>query len=111
MRYRKYLGLETTEFGQTVAAYSEWKEALGSVQPAGERTERVNGVDFAQSHYSVWVFDAPVTGNHNQKACDQIEYQGRLFNVIAVDDWLDFDNYRKLDCVEVMNADGWGQVQ
>lgn len=103
VQVRKNLGTSVNKFGQTEAAYSEWIEVYGIVQPGGEQNEHTNGVDFSRKHVTIWLRGFALDGTHLQWVPDQIRYVGGIFNVVGVKDWFPYDNYKECDCVEAMN--------
>lgn len=103
VQVRKNLSTTDNSFGQVTAAYSEWMDVYGIVQPGSESNEHVNGIDFSKKYVTIWLRSVTLTGTHLQEAPDQIKYMGRIYNVIDVDDWYPYDNYRKCECVEVVN--------
>lgn len=90
-------------YGQVGATYSDWIDVYGIVQPGGEQMEHVEGIDFAKKRVSIWLRGEDLNGNHIQEAPDQIRFVGRLYNVVSVDDWFPYDNYKRCECVEVLN--------
>lgn len=107
VQYRVASKQTTTEFGQITNVYSEWKDAYGIVQPGGEHNEHTEGIDFSKSRVSIWLRGVKLTGTStgSSRTPDQIRYVGRIYNVVSVDDWYPYDNYRKCDCVEATNND------
>lgn len=105
VQIRKNLGTAVNKFGQSQAAYSEWLEVYGIVQPGGEQNEHVEGMDFSKKHVTIWLRGVALDGTHIQWAPDQIRYVGMIFNVVGVEDWYPYDNYRKCECVEAVNLD------
>lgn len=103
VQIRKNLGTEANKYGQVGAAYSEWIEVYGIVQPGSERNEHVEGMDISKKYVSIWLRGIALDGTHIQWAPDQIRYLDRIYNVVGVDDWFPYDNYRKCECVEALN--------
>lgn len=100
---RKSLGTKINRYGQSEAAYTEWVEVYGIVQPGSERNEHIEGMDYSKKYVSIWLRGYTLDGTHLDWSPDQIRYMGRIFNVIDVDDWYSYDNFRKCECVEVLN--------
>ena len=103
VQIRKNLGTKVNRYGQSEAAYSDWIEVYGIVQPGGERNEHIERVDFSRKYVSIWLRGIALDGTNIEWAPDQIRYMGKIFNVISVDDWYPYDNFRKCECVEVNN--------
>lgn len=103
VQIRKNQGTMVNRYGQSEAAYSEWIEVYGIVQPGGEQNEHTQGIDFSKKHVTIWLRGIALDGTHIQWAPDQIRYVGAIYNVIGVKDWYPYDNYRECDCVEALN--------
>lgn len=103
VQIRKNLGTKVNKYGQSEASYSEWIEVYGIVQPGSEHNEHTERIDFSKKFVSIWLRGVALDGTHLQWAPDQIRYQKRIYNVIDVEDWFPYDNYRKCECVEAMN--------
>ena len=102
-QYRQCNGRTTTEFGQVITSYTEWKDAYGIVQPAGKRNEHVEGMDLAKNRISVWIKGVELKVTHDQTTPDQVRYRGHIFNVVANDEWGPYDNFYHVECTEVDN--------
>lgn len=105
VQIRKNLGTKVNKYGQVEAAYGDWVEVYGIVQPGSEQNEHTEGVDFSKKRVTIWLRGIALDGTHIQWAPDQIRYVGKIFNVIGVKDWFPYDNFRECECVEVMNLD------
>ena len=103
VQIRKTVKTEDNDYGQVTASYTEWVDVYGIVEPGSESNEHVHGIDFSKKRVSIWLRGVDLTGTHIQEAPDQIRYVGRIYNVVDVDDWFAYDNYRKCDCVEATN--------
>ena len=103
VQIRKAIGVAVNDYGQANAAYGEWREVYGIVQPGSESNEHTQGIDFSKKHVRIWLRGVDLTGTHIQEAPDQIRYLGRIYNVVSVDDWFPYDNYRMCECVEALN--------
>lgn len=105
-QYRKFISNDVNEFGQAVATYGEWTDAFGIVVPSGMRDEHVEGIDFAKSRMTVFIQGVDLSPTHNVKTPDQILYCCKIYNIVSADNWLEYDNFRRCECVEVTNFDG-----
>lgn len=105
VQIRKNLGNKVNKYGQVEATYGEWVGVYGIVQPGSEQNEHTEGVDFSKKHVTIWLRGIALDGTHIQWAPDQIQFVGKIFNVIGVKDWFPYDNYRECECVEVLNLD------
>lgn len=112
VKYRKWLENSTNKFGQISAGYGDWVDAFGIVQPNGESNEHVEGMDFSKSRVVIWLraTDLSSTGTNAPRSPDQILYMDKVYNVMTVDNWLPYDNYRRCECVEASNL-GPGQAE
>lgn len=103
VQIRKAVGVSVNDYGQANSAYGEWREVYGIVQPGSESNEHTEGIDFSKKRVRIWLRGVDLTGTHIQDAPDQIRYLGRIYNVVSVDDWFPYDNYRMCECVEALN--------
>ena len=105
VQIRKNIGTNVNKYGQSEAAYGDWIEVYGIVQPGAEQNEHTQGVDFSKKRVSIWLRGIALDGTHIQWAPDQIRYMDCIFNVVSVTDWYPYDNFRMCECVEAMNLD------
>jgi len=103
VQIRKNLGTSINKYGQAQAAYSEWIEVYGIVQPGSEQNQHTQGVDFSKKRVTIWLRGISLDGTHIQWAPDQIRYVGAIYNVVGVKDWYPYDNYKECECVEALN--------
>lgn len=103
VQIRKNLGTSINKYGQAEAAYSEWIEVYGIVQPGAEQNQHTQGVDFSKKRVTIWLRGISLDGTHIQWAPDQIRYVGAIYNVVGVKDWYPYDNYKECECVEALN--------
>lgn len=113
-QYRKVLSVETNEIGNTIPTFSEWIDTVGSVQPGLTFSFNARGVssmidliqakkigiEQAKDMVTVFTKDIDVVNTHFQKQPDQILYHGRTFNIISISNWLPYDGWKSLVCVE-----------
>lgn len=103
VQVRKNLGTKVNKYGQSEATYTEWIEVYGIVQPGSEQNEHTERIDFSKKTVTIWLRGYSLDGTHLQWAPDQIRYTDRIFNVTSIEDWFPYDNYRRCECVEVLN--------
>ena len=103
VQVRKNLDTKVNKYGQSEASYTEWIEVYGIVEPGPEQNEHTERIDFSKKRVIIWLRGYSLDGTHLQWAPDQIRYTDRIFNVVSVEDWFPYDNYRKCECVEALN--------
>lgn len=110
--YRKFAGASVDESGSVVGKYGPWKRAVGFVQPGvvasmqsknvGEEDYKDMGLDFSRDVVTVWT-RADIDNIARDSSPDQINFEGRIFNAVKVSDWLGYDGWRQIVCMEAMN--------
>lgn len=105
VQYRRWVKNSTNEVGMMSATYTEWTDAYGIVQPNGESNEHTEGIDFSKSRVVIWLRGVELTGTGavSHSSPDQILFYGKVYNVVTVDNWLPYDNYRRCECVLAAN--------
>ena len=96
-------GVPTVTYGDPIVV-------SGSVQPGiissfggknvSEKDYKDMGLDWSRSYITVWIPDVGLSVIHDKKTTDTVEYNGRIFNVIQVADWLDQNGWKRCYCVE-----------
>lgn len=113
-QYRKVVSVETNEIGNTIPTFSEWTDTRGSVQPGLTFSFNARGISSvidlkmaykigitqAKDLITVFTKDLDLVNTHFQEQPDQIKYNGRIFNIISVSNWLPYDSWKSLVCVE-----------
>lgn len=113
IQYRKFTGNSTDEIGQRVTTYSDWSAPFeGSVQPGiissfggknvGEKDYAEMGLDFSRSYVTVWA-DVQIENISDKESPDQIKVYGKIYNVIQCADWIEYNGWKRMYCVEVKN--------
>lgn len=118
--YRVVTGDSTNEFGQRITEYSPWVKTSGAVQPGivasfgskniSEKEYKDLGMDFAHGTITVWlssdalntIHHAPSTV-HGRNSTDQVRWDNRVWNVVQVAGWNEYNGWRRCYCVEVLN--------
>lgn len=108
--YRRYEGASVNKYGVTVQTYTEPKTVNASVQPGivssfgGKNVELKDykelGLDWSRRHITVWMPDVGLETNTDKDGSDVIEYLGRTFIVLHVENWLEYDGWIRVYCVE-----------
>jgi len=108
-RYRKFISNTVNSIGTPVSTYTDWVSAVGIVEPGkasafgsrniGEVNEQRVGIDYSNSIVSVWAKNLNLnTTNNGQVSPDQIEFEGRVYNVASVSDWFGFNGWKMYVC-------------
>jgi len=113
-QYRKVESVSTNEIGNTIATFSDWINTRGSVQPGLTFSFNARGISSmielkmaykigitqAKDLITVFTKEIDLVNTHFQQQPDQIKYDGRIFNIISVSNWLPYDSWKSLVCVE-----------
>lgn len=113
-QYRKVTKVETNDIGNTIPTFSEWSDTRGSVQPGLTFSFNARGISSmielkmaykigitqAKDLITVFTQELDLVNTHFQEQPDQIKYDGRIFNIISVSNWLPYDAWKSLVCVE-----------
>ncbi len=111
--YRVLKGRVTNDLGNLVATYGAWTKSCGSVQPGlaqsfngrgvsdiGQIMKAI-GIDQSKKIMTVYAHGIEELRNvHDQDMPDQVRYHGLIYNIWSVSDWLDYDGWKVLICVE-----------
>lgn len=111
--YRVLKGRVTNDLGNLVATYGAWTKSRGSVQPGlaqsfngrgvsdiGQIMKAI-GIDQSKKIMTVYAHGIEELRNvHDQDMPDQVRYHGLIYNIWSVSDWLDYDGWKVLICVE-----------
>ena len=110
----------TNEFGQRITVYNDWVDTIGSVQPGivasfgskniSEKEYKDFGLDFAHGTITIWlssdllntIHHAPST-IHGRNSTDQVYWSNRIWNVVQVAGWNEYNGWRRCYCVEALN--------
>lgn len=103
VQYRFALESSDNEFGQVVAGYGEWIDAVGIVQPAEKSMRHSEGIEITPGRVQVWICGTNLHATDGQSAPDQICYEGKIYNVISVNEWYAYDGWTNCICQEVRN--------
>ena len=97
--YRTYVGQTVNEAGISVPKYSAWKTCDGSVQPMDATNGEMFGLDSARDSILVWGsidFNTLDLYDH----CDQVRYDGRIYNCYRVTKWHKANGWNAFACTE-----------
>ena len=109
IQYRKYIEDEVNEYGVVIQKFSEWKDILAHVQPGiissfggkniNERMYHEMGLDWSRNYITVWA-KVDVNTTVLNKAADQFNVNGKIFNAVMTADWIEFNGWKRIFCVE-----------
>lgn len=113
-QYRHFLGGTPSDIGIVAQGYDEtWTNGYGLVQPGiissfggnnvSEKEYSDLGMDWSKRSCTVWVRNADLHASVNNNSPDQVKYQGRIYNVINVSDWEEYNGWQRVYCQELVN--------
>lgn len=86
IQYQSFLRSDINEYGYEVPIFSDLTTIEASVQPVTQIMMYRLGLDFDKIYFSVWS-QADLKNSGRDRVADRVIYNGRLFDVINVDDW------------------------
>ena len=110
-KYRIVTAFVTNEIGNTIPSYSAWNDAEGAIQPGLTFSFNARGVsnpieiakkiglDISKNMITVFA-KLDLSNIAKKETPDQIMYDGRIFNIMSISDWYEFDGWKSLICVE-----------
>lgn len=114
-KYRKANGNVVNDFGQKVQSYGEWMDVTGIVQPGlvssfgskniSDMMYRDLGLDPSKRTITVWIEYTDISSTANRQSCDQVQYMGKTFNILQVEDWLEYNGWKRCYCQEVQRIE------
>jgi len=116
IEWRKAATSTVDQYGQVTSTYANqnaWNTARAHVQPGivssfggkniSEKDYKEMGLDWSRRYVTIWVSDANITSVAGAQSTDQIRIGGnRIFNVIQVADWIEYNGWKRCYCVEVL---------
>jgi len=116
--YRKFLGVETNQFGQSVQSFGPWTEVYGMESPGmvsafgGKNMEEVEykalGLDPSKRTITVWLSGVDIGATVGENGGDQIRFEGETFNILNTENWLGYNGWKRCYCQEVVPSVGNG---
>lgn len=110
--YRLYAGESTNSIGNAIATYGEWIRAEGNIQPGltfsfnargisnpGDIMKQL-GLDQSKEIVTVFAYGLNLHNVHEQNQPDQIRYNGKIYNIWSISNWLEYDGWKSLICIE-----------
>lgn len=114
--YRLYSGSSVNDIGVPVVSYTEWKGIRAFVHPGivssfggsgiSEKEYQELGFSWARTNITVWLNDVGLRTSENENASDQILYNGDVYNVLQVENWLFQNGWKRCYCVKDRGSDG-----
>lgn len=98
-RYRAFRKSEVDEFGQKRPEYGEWKVCRGMVQPVNRTAYEDMGLDFSKNYVNAWG-SIPLETVSDETSPGQILYNGRLWNITAVNEWNQYNGWTNVTAVQ-----------
>lgn len=111
VQYRKFQSKSINDFGVTAQTFSSWETSVAIVQPGivssfgGKCIElkdyKEMGLDWSRRHITVWLPYVGLEPDADRDGADQIKTaDGRIFNVLQVENWGEYTGYSRVYCVE-----------
>lgn len=109
-KFRKFVKNTTNDFGISVQEFEEPRNAKGHIQPGvvssfgGSNIELKDykelGLDWSRRYITVWLTDRGLEPCADQNGADQIIYDGKVFTILQVENWDNFNGWQRCYCVE-----------
>lgn len=110
IRFRKFINNSPNDFGIVSQNFSEWQGVAAHIQPGivssfgGKGIELKDykelGLDWSRRHITVWLTDKGLEPCCNKDGADQIKYHDKVFTILQVENWDEFNNWQRCYCVE-----------
>ncbi len=98
-KYRHFIGSIVNEMRVKEANYTEWENCVGMVQPVQQSAYKDLGLDTAKRNVNAWG-SIPLKTLTNQEQPDQILYDGMIYNIVAVNEWNQYNGWANVTAVE-----------
>lgn len=110
IEYKIYASKSINNFGIVAPTYTTPATVEAIVQPGiissfgGKCVELKDykdmGLDWSRRYVTVWMPDVGLQPAMDQRMADQITYNSKTFNVLQVENWLEYDGWCRVYCVE-----------
>lgn len=110
IEYRKFISRSVSDFGVVKMNYSEWNTTYGMVESGKVRAFTASniseknysdfGLDWSERGISVWIPNVKLSNTVDDDGCDQVRFNGKIFNVNEVEDWDVYNSWVRVYCVE-----------
>ena len=99
-RYYRYKGKTINRYGIDIIEYEPPVTLRGSIQAVGNDVYHERGLDFQKQYIEVWT-ERDTNGFFRGKSSDQMEHNGRRYQLVDEDDWHPIDGWDSFLAVEV----------
>lgn len=113
-KYRKCIGTETNEYGDRVIKFTEWIDGDGHIQPGivtgfgikniSESDIKQLGLDMSRRSITIWINNANLSTVAGQSSSDQVLYDGRIFQIVNVCNWGNYNGWQNCFCQELIEG-------
>lgn len=113
IEYRKSLSVSISECGIERPSYGEWIRVRAHVQPGivasfgsknlSEKDYKEMGLDWSSITKTVWLSDQDIHTIAIRPSTDQFRINGKIYNIIQMADWDEFNGWRRCYCQQVIN--------
>ena len=109
IQYQKFIARAIGDFGVATETYSAVESVEASVQPGivasfgGKCVElkdyKEMGLDWSRRYITAWMPGRGLEPPVDRNGSDRIIYGGRIFNVLQVEDWEDYNGWQRVYAV------------
>ena len=107
IQWRRAVGKETDQYGVSKLKYTDWQTIKrahsepGFARSAGQRSPGQDlyddfGLSFTRRTFTVWCDDKGVNAIIGKEGTDQIKIGDVVCNVVRVEDWIEFDGWKRI---------------
>lgn len=110
LSYRKFLSNSANDFGVVSQSFSDWIKIYGHIQPGivssfgGKAIELKDykelGLDWSKRYITIWITDKGLEPCCSKDGADQFLYHNKIFTVLQVENWDEFNGWQRCYCVE-----------
>lgn len=100
VRLYEFTGRSTTAAGMRVATFADPVDIVGSLQPVPRAMYQQLGLDF-NKNYVTFYSSKSIKDVTRDRTGDQLEYDGKRWQVESSNDWLSVDGWNGVLCVQV----------
>jgi hypothetical protein len=103
--YRHFVGSVKNDMRVLVPSYADgdneegWVACRGMVQPVQQSAYKDLGLDKSKRNVNAWG-SIPLKTVTNQEQPDQIRHEGRVYNIVSVNEWNSYNGWANVTCVE-----------
>lgn len=103
---------EISDAGIARSVHGEWVSFRAHIQPGvvssfggaciSEKDYKDIGLDWSHKFYTVWIDNTQVSSIAEMQTTDQFRFYGKIFNIIQIADWAEFDGWRRCFCEQII---------